>query len=55
VAVGLYDSYESAVEAMVTFSRTQEPDPARKDLYEAKYARYKKALGALDPVWKELA
>jgi len=55
VAAGCYPSYEAAVKAMVRFSRLQRPDPARKDLYEAKYARYKRAVMALDPIWKELA
>ena len=40
---------------MVHFSRTQEPDPGRKDLYAAKYENYQKALAALDPLWTDLA
>ena len=54
VAAGCYGSFEDAVGAMVKFTRTQEPDPARKDLYDAKYARYNRVLEALDGVWAEL-
>ncbi len=54
VAVGCYDSYEDAINQMVSFSKPQEPDSQRKALYAAKYHRYKKALSALDPFWEEL-
>jgi L-xylulokinase len=54
VASGCYDSFEAAVGAMVKFTRTQEPDASRKDLYDAKYARYTRVIEALDPVWREL-
>ncbi|HUT01587.1 MAG TPA: FGGY-family carbohydrate kinase, partial [Phycisphaerae bacterium] len=54
VAAGCYGSFEDAVGAMVKFTRTQEPDPAKKDLYNAKYARYNRILEALDGVWAEL-
>ncbi len=43
------------VEAMVTFTRTQNPDPAKKDHYETKYAKYKTVVEALDPLWPGLA
>lgn len=55
VAVGVYPGYREAVEAMVRFARIQEPDRSRKGLYETKYARYQKAIAALDPFWKGLA
>ena len=54
VAAGLYGSYQEAVGAMVRFDRRQEPNPALKDLYDAKYARYHQVIDALDPVWPEL-
>jgi L-xylulokinase len=54
VAVGCYPGYREAVAAMVRFARRQDPDPAKKDLYEAKYRRYRKTIAALDPVWKDL-
>ena len=54
VAAGCHRSYEAAMKAMVRFARRHQPDPARKDLYEAKYRRYQAALAALGPVWKDL-
>ena len=55
VAVGLFPDYPAAVGAMVRLDRVQQPDPAQKDLYAEKLARYQKALEALGPAWKELA
>ena len=54
VAAGCYTGYSEAVEAMVRFSRVQPPDPARKDVYAAKYERYQKVLAVLGPIWKDL-
>jgi len=54
VAAGLYGSYQEAVGAMVRFDRRQEPNPALKDLYDTKYARYHEVIDALDPVWPDL-
>ena len=53
VATGCYGSYKEAAEAMVTISRSQEPNPAMKDIYAEKFARYKKVIGALESVWGE--
>jgi sugar (pentulose or hexulose) kinase len=39
---------------MTSIARRQEPDPAQKDIYAAKYDRYKKVVAALDPIWKNL-
>ncbi|NQT53896.1 carbohydrate kinase, partial [bacterium] len=55
VACGAHASYNDAIEAMVHFSRCQQPNPARKELYEAKYANAQKVIAALDPVWPALA
>jgi L-xylulokinase len=54
VAVGSHKSYEDAIRAMVRFSRVQEPDKGRKEVYRDKYERYKTILGALEPIWKEI-
>jgi len=51
VASGCYASYEDAVGAMVRFARRQEPDPGRKALYDAKFARYHQTIRALGSVW----
>jgi len=55
VACGEFDSYQGAIDAMVSFSRVQEPNADLADLYAAKYARYKKVIDALDGVWADLA
>jgi L-xylulokinase len=55
VAAGCHPGYKEAIAAMVRFSRRQEPDPARKGLYAAKYERYRKVIAALDPIWTQLA
>lgn len=52
VAAGLYPGYPEAVEAMTSVARRHEPDPAKAEVYAAKYARYKKAVSALDSIWQ---
>ena len=54
VAAGCHAGYPEACEAMVKISRTQEPNPANKNTYAAKYDCYQKVLAALGPVWKDL-
>ena len=51
VACGCYADYPRAVAAMTRLARRQEPDPAMKDLYAAKYARYLEVIQALENVW----
>jgi len=47
VACGLYPSYEAAVAAMTRVARRHEPDASRRAVYEARYAKYLKAVEAL--------
>jgi L-xylulokinase len=47
VACGLYPSYEKAVAAMTRVARRHEPDPARREIYALRYAKYLKAVEAL--------
>ena len=42
-------------DAMVRFSRKQQPNPDLNDLYAAKYERYKQVIEALDGIWADLA
>lgn len=51
VATGIYSTFEEAVGAMVRLARRQEPDRARRGLYDAKFERYHQSIRALDPVW----
>ncbi len=54
VAVGCYDSYASACDAMVRIQRSCEPTPGLSGLYREKYQRYRRMLEVLAPVWAEL-
>jgi L-xylulokinase len=54
VAAGCYGGYEEAVQNMVRFSRRIKPAPERQEVYARKYARYRKLIGTLDPVWTEV-
>jgi len=51
IGVGLFSSFENAVSRMVRVSRTVQPDPAMRDVYDGKYARYKRLLGVLGGAW----
>jgi len=54
VACGCYSSYAEAVHAMTSIARRHDPDPDKKEIYAAKYERYKKVLASLSPIWKDL-
>jgi len=47
VAVGCYSDYAEAVEAMTGIARRHEPDPGKRELYDAKYQRYKEVIAAI--------
>ena len=47
VACGLHPSYEAAVAAMTRVARRHEPNPALRDVYALRYAKYLKAVEAL--------
>lgn len=47
VACGIYPSYEAAVASMTRVARRHEPDPARRNVYAERYAKYLKAVEAL--------
>ena len=48
VACGLQPSYEAAVAAMTRVARRHEPNPALRDVYAVRYAKYLKAVEALE-------
>jgi L-xylulokinase len=54
VAVGCYESFESAVKKMVEISYICSPDPGKKEMYDRKYFAYRNILTQLEPVWKFL-
>jgi sugar (pentulose or hexulose) kinase len=52
VATGIYPGYGEAVSAMTRIARRFEPDSMKEKVYAAKYVRYKKAVEALDVIWR---
>ena len=52
VAAGLYADLPTASAAMTTIKETVMPNKKRRDLYDQKYARYKKTAEALLAVWE---
>jgi L-xylulokinase len=54
VAGGCFKDFPAAVKAMVRYARMQKPDPAKKELYEAKFRRCDEVISALAAVWKGL-
>jgi L-xylulokinase len=51
VGVGVFSSFEEAVQRMVRVTRTIDPDPRARPVYDEKYSRYAAAIEALRPVW----
>lgn len=55
VATGYHADFATAAGAMVTLRERLQPDPAKKAAYDRKYARFVKAAGALDGLWREFS
>ena len=51
VGVGMFASFEDAVARMVRVARTVDPDPSCKAVYDEKYGRYQRFVGALRNAW----
>jgi len=51
LATGHFSSFEQAAARMVRVACTYSPDPAKKCVYERKYAAYRKAIETLGPLW----
>ena len=54
IASGVYLNFEEAVRNMVHVSHTVQPRRGMRDIYEKKYAAYRKVIEALSPVWPYL-
>lgn len=52
VAAGIFGSFREAAAAMVKVSNIYYPNPEKKNLYEKKYERYKKAVELTDRYWQ---
>lgn len=51
VGVGIFSSFEEAVQRMVRVSRTVEPGKKYREVYRDKYGRYQRHIEALRTVW----
>lgn len=52
IAAGIYPDYKTAIEKTVTISKTINPRPEYKDIYEEKYQTYRAVIDGLSGVWK---
>lgn len=52
VGARLFADFDEATDTMVKVVGRVEPDLAKKEIYERKYYRYKKAIACLDDYWK---
>ena len=55
VGTGLYKSYEEAVERTIRITRTQEPDPANRAVYDRRMELYLRLYDDLKDTFKEFA
>jgi L-xylulokinase len=55
VAIGCYRDYTDACRTAVRWGRRFEPDARQATVYQAKYARYRRLLEALEGAWGDLA
>lgn len=54
VATGAYDDMDDAVAHMVKVGASYQPNTALKDLYDRKYALYRKTVACLEDLWDEM-
>ena len=55
VGIGHFASEEAAVAAMTTQRAVLSPDPARKTLYDRRFAVWQRLTAAMEPFWADLA
>ena len=54
VASGVYEDLPAAARAMVRVKARLQPDPAKKAVYDRKYARFVQAARLLDSLWSDV-
>lgn len=52
IAAGIYEDYPDAIARTVNITKTVEPRPEYKAIYEEKYANYRKVIESLSGAWK---
>ncbi|MBI5030307.1 MAG: carbohydrate kinase [Chloroflexi bacterium] len=55
IGAGIYHDYVEAVQQAVSIVRIQEPIAANTPLYLARYAEYRRLIGAMQMPWQELS
>lgn len=53
-AVGEYESIQQAVTGMCKMSKSVQPDPSLKEIYEKKYQLYCMTIRCLEPLWSQM-
>lgn len=52
IAVGMYDGYEDGIRKTVNITKTINPRPEYKEIYEKKYQAYRRVIEGLSGVWE---
>ena len=52
IAAGIYPDYQSAIAKTVQITRTVQPRPEYRAVYEEKYKTYRAVIGGLNDVWE---
>lgn len=52
IAAGVYDDYQEAIHRTVTITKTINPRPEYKEVYEEKYRDYRTVIDSLRSAWK---
>lgn len=55
ICAGIYEDYQDAAEHTVRITKTVQPRPEYKAVYEAKYQTYRAVIESLGGVWKRFA
>ncbi len=52
IAVGIYEDYEEGIQKTVKITKTVQPRPDYKEIYEKKYQTYRRVIESLSDVWE---
>ena len=52
IAVGVYADYQEAIGKTVHITKTIQPRPAYREIYEQKYQTYRRVIEGLSGVWE---
>ena len=52
IAAGIYKDYNDGIEKTVKITKTVQPRPEYKEIYEKKYQTYRRVIEGLSGVWE---